>query len=281
MPEETTIEDELGGKAADDAGSKEANTGDAGNNDEVEILAKEMGWRPKENFNGDEADFVDAVQYIRKGQDIQDGMRKSLKDQKRQLSDMSVSLTELKQHNERVFKAEVGQLKKELNDLKQQKKAAIQDGDVTLVDELDEQIDTVKESMVPPEQTKTQQSQEGERPEFDAWVKENPWYDADPEMQQYADSLAGENKGLTFDRLAKLVSRKTEEAFPDKFLARGKTRDAVSRVEAGGRKVTTGNFTKADLSDSQKTIMNQFVRQGIMSEKDYIRDISITQGAKV
>lgn len=269
MSEETIIGDEPGGKAAGDAegaaGTEESN--------EVEVLAQEMGWRPKDNFNGDDADFVDAAQYIRKGQDIQDGMRKSLKDQKRQLSDMSVSLTELKQHNERVFKAEVGQLKKELNDLTHQKKAAIQDGNVPLVDELDEQIDTVKESMVPPEKVVTANPEGGD---FDDWVKDNDWYNSDKEMATYADSVADSHKGAPFARVAVLVSKRVKEMFPDKFPA-PKTNNApnASRVEAGGRRATTGKFTKANLSDSQKSIMNQFVKQGIMTEKDYIKDIAL------
>lgn len=242
----------------------------------VEALAEEMGWRPKENFNGDEADFVGAAQYIRKGQDIQDGMRKSLKDQKQQLSDMSVSLTELKQHNERVFKAEVGQLKKELNDLTHQKKAAIQDGNVPLVDELDEQIDTVKESMVPPEKVVTANPEGGD---FDDWVKDNDWYNSDKEMATYADSVADSHKGAPFVRVAALVSRRVKEMFPDKFPApRTNNAPNASRVEAGGRRATAGKFTKSDLSDSQKSIMQQFVRQGIMTEKQYVEDIAKVAG---
>jgi len=283
MAEETKIDDETGGKAAGDAGTEGTEgTAAEGTDDDtpVETLAKEMGWRPKENFNGDDTNFVDAESYIRKGQDIQDSMRKSLKDQKRQLSDMSVSLTELKQHNERVFKAEVGQLKKELSTLKAQKKTAIEDGDVAKVDEIDEQIDTVKESMSPPEKVAAQTPDSND--EFDGWIKDNNWYNDDKEMATYADTIADNHKGAPFARVAALVTNKVKEMFPDKFSVAKKNNVNVSRVEASGRRVTTSKFTKADLSDSQKDIMRQFVKQGIMSESEYIKDLAtVAQGGAV
>lgn len=238
--------------------------------DEVEALAKEMGWKPKENFGGDESDFVDAKSFIRKGQDIQDSMRKSLKNQKRQLSDMSSNIVELKQHNERAYKAEVANLKKELTSLAAQKKEAIADGDVEKVSEIDEQIDTVKESIAEPgPKSKEIQS---DNPEFDEWEKENPWY-ADPEMARYADSIADENKGLSFKRASALATKRVKEAFPDKFPA--KKTETTTRVEGSGRKGPAGKFTEADLTDSQKSIMKQFVKQGIMSKADYIKDIAL------
>lgn len=245
--------------------------------DKVESLAKEMGWQPKDNFKGEE--YVDAAEYIRKGQDIQDGMRKSLKDQKKQLSDMSGSITELKQHNERVYKAEVSQLKKELSDLAKQKKTAIEDGDVDKVGELDEQIDTVKESMTPLEKSEKAET----TPEFEDWVGENDWYLKDAEMAAYADTLSelDQYKGAPFGRMSALVTRQVKEMFPDKFSQKKSERTPISRVEGGDRKTTSIKFTKSDLTDSQKSIMSQFVKQGIMSEKQYIEDIAKVAGGAI
>lgn len=239
----------------------------------VEILAKEMGWQPKDNFKGDGDNYVDAEQYIRKGQDIQDNMRKSLKDQKQQLSDLAGSLKELQSHNERVYKAEVTQLKKELSDLTQQKKEAIQDGNVEKVGEIDEQIDSVKESMVPPAKTDTSAKVGGD---FEVWVKDNKWYESDKEMSAYADSLADKHEGAPFARVAALVTKQVKEMFPDKFPSSAKRQEVSTapRVEAGTRKAMTTKFTKSDLTDSQKSIMQQFVKQEIMSEKQYIEDIA-------
>ena len=275
MAEETGTQEEGGTTEKEGTGEGQETTTD----DKVETLAKEMGWQPKEDFNGDEANYVDAESFIKKGQDIQDSMRKSLKDQKRQLSDMSDSLVELKSHNERVFKAEVGRLKKELAELTDQKKLAIQDGNVEKVNELDGQIDTVKESIAAPEKTDSGEKASSSPGDFEEWVADNKWYDDDIEMTSYADTLAAKHEGAPFKRIAALVTKQVKEMFPDRFPAPASTTTtqntniSQSRVEGAGKKTTTTKFTEADLTDSQKNIMAQFAKQGIMTKKQYIEDI--------
>jgi len=280
MPEEIIITDDdnsstetekIETDADDEKKQEEIKTGDDQEEDEVEILAKEMGWRPE--GKGKDGETVDAATFIRKGQNIQDSMRKSLKEQKRQLSDMASNITELKQHNERVYKAEVANLKKELTSLAAEKKEAIADGDVEKVDEIDERIDVVKESIAEPEH-KPKETQ-NDNPDFDEWVKDNPWYQTDTEMARYADSIANENKELSFKRASALATKRVKEAFPDKFVT--KKTETIDRVESSGRRSSAGKFTEADLTDGQKSVMKQFVKQGIMTKKQYIDDIAITQ----
>ena len=242
------------------------------NPSEIESLATELGWRPKDEFSGD--DFIDAAMYIRKSRDIQDTMKSHIKEQKQQLAEMNNSVAELKTHNERVYKAEVSRLQSEVESLKNEKRTAIEDGDIAKVDELDKKIDGLKESMVEP---KPETAKTTANPEFEDWVKDNGWYLKDPEMAAYADTIADKHTGAPFKRLASLVTNQVKEMFPDKFPANRST-PTVSSVESAGRKTTT-KFTKADLTDGQKSIMKQFVRQGIMTEKQYIEDIKKLEGA--
>lgn len=249
--------------------------------DKVEILAREMGWRPEDDFQGDKVDFVDAEAYIRKGQDIQNSMRKSLKDQKQQLSDMSTNIADLKVHNEKVYRVEIANLKKEITSLGIQKKEAIEDGDVQKVNEIDEQIDTIKESMSQDEEPGQTQQQPATNQEFDEWVKDNPWYLVDKEMGSYADSIAENSKGVSFKRIAALVDKKVKEMFPDKFMGQQKkngTTVNTDRVESATRKQSTSKFTEANLTKEQKGIMTQFVKRGIMTKADYISDVALMAG---
>lgn len=280
MAEETVVTPQEEGGTTEKEGTGEGQETTITGDNKVETLAKEMGWQPKEDFKGDEANYVDAESFIKKGQDIQDSMRKSLKDQKRQLSEMSSSLTELKSHNERVYKAEVGRLKKELAELTDQKKLAIQDGNVEKVGELDDQIDTVKESIAAPEKTDSGEKASSSPGDFEEWAADNKWYDDDIEMTSYADTLAAKHEGAPFKRIAALVTKQVKEMFPDRFPAPASTTTTTqntnipqSRVEGAGKKTTTTKFTEADLTDSQKSIMAQFAKQGIMTKKQYIEDI--------
>jgi len=250
---------------------------ESGTPDKIEELAGEIGWRP----DGD----LSAKDFILKSRDIQDTMRTHIQDQKKQLSELGSSVAELKIHNERVYKAEVSRLKGELDTLKKEKRLAIEDGDADKVDELDEQIDGLKEAMAAPKP----EVKSGDNAAFDTWIVNNSWYDNDPEMAKYADAIADQNPGAPYERVLSLAERKVKEMFPDRFEGeaavttpgslKSKTKPAASPVESGGRRAAGATFTKADLSSDQLNIMSQFVRQGIMTEKQYIADISKTQGA--
>lgn len=247
---------------------------DADEADPVEALAVELGWNP--DFEGDGK--VDAKTYILKSREIQDTMREHIKEQKAQQRELSESVAALKAHNEKVYKAEVSRLKDELKELKRERREAIEEGDADKVEELDERIGGVEKSMTQPETKEKPRS----TAEFDAWIVDNKWYEEDPEMAAYADTIASENKGAPFARVAALVDRKVKEMFPDKFTdttpATPAKKRSPSPVEESGSRPTAAKFTKANLTDGQKAIMSQFVRQGIMTEKQYIEDIAKTQG---
>jgi len=233
---------------------------------EIEALASEMGWRP----DGESVDGValDAKAFILKGRDMQKTMREHINIQKKQLGELGSSVAELKTHNELVYKAELKRKDAEINQLKKERKEAIEDGDVEKVEELDGQIDGLKEEMVKPKPVTNSA--------YDDWVEKNKWYTEDAEMKEAADKIADENEGAPFKTIARLVELEVKRKFPDKFQT--KTIPA-SPVEGAGKRIASTKFTKADLTDSQKSIMQQFVRQGIMSEAQYIKDIAATQGA--
>lgn len=230
---------------------------------EVETLATEIGWRSDGDLN--------AKDYILKSRDIQDTMRDHIKTQKQQLGDLGSTVAELKTHNERVYRAEIKQKDAEIKSLKKERNEAIEEGDVEKVDELDEQINGLKEEIV--EETAPIPVSK----DFGEWAKKNEWYKNDQEMADYADTIADQNPGAPFKRVAALVELKVKEMFPDKFKSK-KIIPPPSPVESGGKRIAAAKFTKSDLTDSQKDIMSRFVKQGIMTEKNYIEGIEKTQG---
>ena len=94
---------------------------------DVEEVAKKLGWRPKEEFNEEPENYVDAETYILRTKDIQDTMKGHLKDQRRQIKDLVSSVEDIKLHNKKVYKAEIAKLKEKVNDLKTKKNEAIED----------------------------------------------------------------------------------------------------------------------------------------------------------
>jgi len=280
-------------KSGDDQSSNQTKTPE-GNADSdqtkiapsVEELAAQLGWRA--DHVGEDA--VDAVTYILRSKDIQKAMSKHNKDLKENLSAVQASVNALKEHNEKVYQTEVKKLTAEIETLKKERKSAIELADVDKVEELDAQIEAKKNDLAAPK-ISANKSDAGavENPVYDDWIQDNQWYLEDNEMAQFADSVAQNYVGAPLPRIYALVRQKVQEVFPEKFAP--KTTSAapattgtvkpigpVSPVDKGSNnKGATNSFSKADLTPDQVSIMNQFVRGGIMSEEQYIKDIASMQ----
>lgn len=264
-----------------------------GSEETIESLAKQLGWSPDHKGSA----YVDAATYILKSRDIQDSMRDHNRDLKSQLSNMQGSIEALKQHNERVYRADVKRLQNELAELQQKKKAAVELADVDTVTALDAQIDSVKQSINEPA---PQQHAPSSNPVFDDWVKDNQWYLTDQTMAAYADQVAQQYVGAPADRIYKAVRNKVAELWPEKFeqpkpdntqslanvsnnvqsqTEKAKPMGPVSPVEGTTHSNNAPKFSKSDLTPDQLSIMKQFTGAGIMTEEQYINDIAKLQGA--
>ena len=245
-------------------------------------MAEQLGWR--KDHEGDDA--VDAATYILRSREIQDTMRDHNKDLKNQLSTIQGSVEALKQHNEKVYKAEVKRMQGEIAELKKQKKAAVELADVEKVDEIDQKIEEIQDDIK--EEGSKDKSTDVVNPVYDEWIKDNEWYLTDNEMAAYADTVAQQYQGAPLDRVYNLVRQKVAEVWPEKFAkatpesketpkAKPAPKAAPNPVEAGTQRSSSDAFTAADLTPEQQTIMKQFVASGIMTEEQYVKDIAKLQ----
>lgn len=253
----------------------------------IDTLAREMGWNP--DYKGLDREFVDSRTYIRRSREIQDTMRTQLKAQGTQIEDLQQTVTSgldnLRQHQEKVSKSEIAKLKGEIVGLKTKRRAAVKEGDVDLVDELDGQIEGRQAAsqeagtVIPTPPVKTTAKPP---PEFAPWAGKNSWYQTDLEMTDFANSIVNQNSQLSapenYSRLLNLVDRKMRAEFPDKFENAKKTPEkntpSVPSVESGGRRAGgKKTFTKADLSDDQKSVLKDALKLKVMTEKEYIEDL--------
>jgi hypothetical protein len=237
----------------------------------TELKAIESGWVPKEDFQGDEHKWVEAGEFLRRGE-----LFKKIEDQGKQLKDVRSALNEMKKLNGQIQEVEY---KRALDTLKAQKKAALEDGDADAVIAADDRIDMVKEQQKEMQrQSPVAQSDEGsEHPEFVAWTEQNNWYKSSTPMKAFADALGQElaRAGNSPSEVLKKVAAEVRKEFPNKF--RNPNQDKAGAVEGGaGRGVSTsGKFT---LSDEERSVMNKFVRQGVMTEKEYVEQLKKVRG---
>lgn len=244
----------------------------------VEALASDLGWKPKDRFQGDDETYVDAATYIRRGEDIKESMRQHLKDNRQKMTAMERGIQDLKTHNERVFKVQLEKQRKEIEDLRSKKREAIEEGDADKVDQIEGEMlrryNSMEEADTP--QSAPELNQE-EVSAFDGWRKTNDWYGVkgsggDNDMTLYADRMANtpEYANLPYERKLKVVTELVKKAFPDKF----RKAPSSNAVEGARTTTTKRTFTTRDLSGDQRAVMKNFVNRGIMTEKQYIADLA-------
>lgn len=240
----------------------------------IEQKAIEMGWRPQEDFDGDEEDFIDAKEFVRRKPlfDKIDHVGKELKETRK-------ALKALQEHHAKVRDAEY---KHALEQLRKEKKQALEEGDADRLVELDEQIAEAKAQEIADKREAVQQAQ-APHPNFVQWVNKNPWYKENAELQVMANQIgtayAASNPTEDPDAILVYVEKRIKKLYPEHF--RNPNKDKPSAVE--GRR--NGEHNKPapkeedyPMSDEERKIMMTFVRSGAMSKEEYIADLKRIKG---
>jgi hypothetical protein len=245
----------------------------------VELEARNQGWVPKEEFTGDEKQWIDADEFVRRKP-----LFEKIDRQNRELKEVKKALDQLTAHHAKVKEVEY---ERALAALKAQKAAAFEEGDAAKIVEIDEQIADTKEEQKAFKAEATRQAQAEARaihPEFEAWTKRNSWYTADPIMKAAADAIgiqlaqAATAKGEAPDREAILkgVETKIKAEFPHKF--RNPNREKPGAVESASPKGTKSD-TDYSPSDFERQVAKRFVRQGVFkTEAEYYKQLKDMNG---
>lgn len=157
---------------------------------EFDGQAREMGWQPKENWDGPEDKWVDAKTFVERGEHIMPIMRANNKRLKQDLLTRDKEIATLKQSVEAANKAikalqkhhteatahAVEQAKK---DLREQLKQAREVGDFDAEEEIRDKLSDLKQTRddAPPvDKTENENGAAQLHPDFIAWRDENPWF---------------------------------------------------------------------------------------------------------
>jgi len=241
----------------------------------IEQRALEMGWKPKTDFEGDEEDFIDATEFVRRKPLFEkiDHVGKELRETRK-------ALKALQQHHSQVKEAE---FKAALDYLKQEKKAALADGDADRLIEIDDQIADAKAQKLAQEQAQMREAAQP-HPNFVQWVDQNKWYKENPELRQVADQVgtayAANNPTLNPDEVLSYVAKRIRKLYPENFSNPNKSRPSAVEGSSNAPTRSTAPRDSFELTDEERKIMNTFIRQGIMDKEQYIRDLKAIKGIK-
>lgn len=228
----------------------------------IQQKAAEQGWKPKEQFEGEEDEFIDAPEFVRRGE-----LFGKIEHQSRELKAVKQALDALKQHNTKI---EASAYDRAVKALKDQRKEAINDGETSRAFELDDQIEEAtkaREQIMREAQVPAVQEVD---PAFTNWVDRNPWYTKDVAMQAVADRVGIEmaRRGVPQNEVLRKVEEEVRNAFPHKFTNPKRERaTAVEPSSRGGTSVSRGADVAMD--EDERAIMRKIVKTGVMTEAEY------------
>lgn len=238
--------------------------------DSYEAAAREQGWRPKEEYEGDPNKWRPAKEFVERGELFGkiDHMGKELKETRK-------ALKMLQEHHSKVKETEYNNA---LTELKALQKKHLEEGNSDGYLETTELLTDLKAEQkaraVVEETTPAKPD-----PRFISWVNENKWYQADADMRDYADTVglgyAQRNPGLDPQDVLQYVEKQVKTHFRDKFV--NPNRSKPSAVEGS---TTTPSKKSFELSDDERRVMNTFVRTGVMTKDEYISQVKAMRGAQ-
>lgn len=234
----------------------------------VELEAIDQGWIPKEEFDGDPDKFIDAPEFIRRGE-----LFRKIETQSRELKAVRQALDAFKQHHSKVKEAEYNRA---LKTLQEARKQAFVDGEHERAFALEEKIDEIKnekEQVVREIEQPVQE--EGYTPEFQSWVDRNSWYETNEVMRATADALGIRlhKQGLSPEKVLARVEEEIKKEFAHKF--KSTKLDRPNQVESPTR--SGGKSESFQMTAQEKDIMRKIVQTGAMTEDQYIQELKRTR----
>ena len=198
----------------------------------VEEEARAQGWRPLEEWNGPEDQWVDAETFVQRGREILPIVQGKYKNLEERYEKLQKDMKRLSKTNEAMLKR---QQQYYLDELEKVREQAIEEGDVSRVKETDEKIKTFNEDM-----SEVEEPEEQEHPAISSFMQQNPWYGQDKAMTAYANAISSEiaqeySHLSDEDKLNKLRDEVKKE-FPHKFQPRRtKKKPAVAGASESAR----------------------------------------------
>jgi len=224
---------------------------------DTELKAIEMGWNP-EGVEGKES--ISAEEFVARKPFFDEirGLKKALKNRDKDIENLKKGFESM---NEKAVEKAIKQLKRE-------KLEALENGEHERVIEIDDEI---AEATAAKTANSTQTNQA-----FEDFVEDNPWYGSNDKLSFYADGIGNRLVQKGYDpntpEFFAEVTKRVKEEYKEDFAP--KARQRRSPVEGSTRATTQSKskYSRNDLPEEHRKIMDSMVRQGIVSADEYLKD---------
>ena len=249
--------------------------------DEVETQAREKGWKPQEEWDGDPDKWAPPGEFLsmkkRQLERAEEASRLEIKNLNKKVEDGAKVIEELRQtiddFKEHRTKAEQRAYKRAYKEIEAKMDKAAEDGDSKAYREAKAEAEAVQKDAEEAAKESKPKGKAKENPDeipaYRDWIVDNEWYRKDVRMRAYAHQVAPEViqiSGLSerdpafYEQITKAV----KEQFPDKF--KNARRNGAAAVEdAGGAGAAKRGNGKSfqDLPSDAKETFARFVKQGL------------------
>ena len=250
--------------------------------DPAEVEAREKGWKPESEFDGDETGkkFVSAQEFLDREQ-----FYDTISKQNRKIKQMEETMANFADHKRR---SEQAAYERALKDLSAQKVEAVEEGDVDRVKSLDdEQMQLIQQQTAYAAQEQAQHQAELTEATME-FQKRNPWCRNDAAGEEKAMTVYAQTIGnqldqqyphLSIDEGMKIVEEEVKKAFPHRFENANQTKP--SAVAPAARKVESKGRHKPSMLDIPEEYRKSCKEFCSMipgyTEEQYVQDL-IDQG---
>ena len=233
----------------------------------VKDTARTKGWKPLKEWDGDPSDWVPAKEFLgrerlfKKIHDLQYTLGQTTKRNQEEL-------TQIRKHFEQVRETEY---KRAVADLKAQRREAVAAGDVKAAEQIDTELDQVREqrAQVQAEAKAAPQQTQGPSPAFTEWHSRNKWFNEDSDMTQLAIEIgtthAAANGHKSQAEVLEYVEKRIKKAYPEKFESTVRRGSPVEgggsmKVGEGSTKGSKSKLTVSDLDDTEKHVLGTLLK---------------------
>lgn len=251
----------------------------------IEQQAREQGWVPFEEWKGDPKEWRPADVFLERGEYF-----RTMKSQKDQIQNLQKQVQEMADMQTKIRQDE---RQKTIDDLKSQKKEAMRDQDFETAEDLDEKIESEREKARQEENNRNSSDNNveanAEQEVIDDWMSKNPWYQNDPEKQEFADNIGmgykSRNPNATAQEVLNFVDKQMEKFYSpsnndEEDDSPSSSKKSSSPVAQSNTTTTPKNSKRGkkkgynDLNDTQKQIAQKFVDSGAFNNVDeYIAEL--------
>jgi len=215
---------------------------------EIEVSAREMGWRPEEEYEGPEGNWVNADEFVARAP-LYDGLSK----QKKRIKRLEKVVNELSTHNRNITAA---QKEARIKELEVAKAEAVIDGDANGVAQIETHIKQTENIAVP---------EAGPSQEYVDFVDDNPWYIDNPDLAAIADRrgkfIYDKNPDANLEDVFTEVAKYVKE----NYMKENKPSKRIPSAEG------SGGSREGRLTQDQSRMMKEFISLGAVKDKaEYI-----------